>query len=194
MSFSWRQLGALFRKELRDYRFVILTMAFLPLLFVILPTIQLLTLNASASSAKLDAHIGLSLLYMLMIPAMVPSVLAAYCVVGEREQGTLEPVLITPIGREEFLVGRPWRRSSPPSSSPMRSSASSSASRRSSPSPASPRPCSRVPICSSSFCSPRCSPAGRSGPASPSPRGRPTCEPPGNSPCWPAFPHSASSR
>src|SRR6266536_1770467 len=81
-------------------------MAFFPLLFVILPTIQLLLVNASASSAKLDAHIGLSLLYMLMIPAMVPSVLAAYCVVGEREQGTLEPVLITPIRREEFLVGK----------------------------------------------------------------------------------------
>jgi len=109
MSFSWRRVGALFRKELRDYRrnrFVILTMAFLPLLFVILPTIQLLTINASASSAKLDAHIGLSLLYMLMIPAMVPSVLAAYSVVGEREQGTLEPVLITPIRREEFLVAK----------------------------------------------------------------------------------------
>lgn len=36
----------------------------------------------------------------------MPSVLAAYSVVGEREQGTLEPVLITPIRREEFLVGK----------------------------------------------------------------------------------------
>jgi len=109
MSFSRRRVGALFRKELRDYRrnrFVILTMAFLPLLFVILPTVQLLTVSASASNAKLDAHIGLSLLYMLLIPAMVPSVLAAYSVVGEREQGTLEPVLITPVRREEFLVAK----------------------------------------------------------------------------------------
>jgi ABC-type transport system involved in multi-copper enzyme maturation permease subunit len=109
MRFSWGRAGAIFRKELRDYRrnrFVILTMAFFPLLFVILPTIQLLLINASTSSAKLDAHIGLSLLYLLMIPAMVPSVLAAYAVVGEREQGTLEPVLITPIHREEFLVGK----------------------------------------------------------------------------------------
>jgi ABC-2 type transport system permease protein len=109
MSFSRRRVGALLRKELRDYRhnrFVIGTMAFLPLLYVILPTIQLLTINASASSATLDAHIGLTMLYMLMIPAMVPSVLAAYSVVGEREQGTLEPVLITPIRREEFLVAK----------------------------------------------------------------------------------------
>ncbi len=109
MSLSWRRIGAIFSKELRDYRrnrFVILTMVFFPLLFVILPTIQILLINASASSAKLDAHIGLSLLYMLMIPAMVPSVLAAYSVVGEREQGTLEPILTTPISREEFLIGK----------------------------------------------------------------------------------------
>jgi ABC-2 type transport system permease protein len=32
--------------------------------------------------------------------------LSAYSVVGEREQGTLEPVLITPIRQEEFLVGK----------------------------------------------------------------------------------------
>jgi ABC-2 type transport system permease protein len=50
--------------------------------------------------------IGVSLLYMLIIPAIVPSALAAYSVAGEREQGTLEPVLITPIRRGEFLVGK----------------------------------------------------------------------------------------
>jgi ABC-2 type transport system permease protein len=53
-----------------------------------------------------DAHIGISLLYMLILPAIIPSVLSAYSVVGEREQGTLEPVLTTPILREELLVGK----------------------------------------------------------------------------------------
>lgn len=43
---------------------------------------------------------------MLLIPAIVPSSLSAYSVVGEREQGTLEPVLITPVRPEEFLVGK----------------------------------------------------------------------------------------
>ena len=109
MSFSWARVGAILQKELRDYRrnrFVIYTMAFLPLIFVIAPTIDLLTIKASFSSAKLDTRIGLSLLYMLVIPAIVPAALAAYSVVGEREQGTLEPVLITPIRREEFLIGK----------------------------------------------------------------------------------------
>jgi ABC-type Na+ efflux pump permease subunit len=36
----------------------------------------------------------------------MPSTLAAYTVVGEREQGTLEPLLTTPIRQQEFIVGK----------------------------------------------------------------------------------------
>ena len=109
MSFSWARVGAILQKELRDYRrnrFVVYTMAFLPLIFIAAPMIQLFTIKASITSAKLDTRIGLSLLYMLIVPAIIPSVLSAYSVVGEREQGTLEPVLTTPILREEFLIGK----------------------------------------------------------------------------------------
>ncbi|HEY4452944.1 MAG TPA: ABC transporter permease subunit, partial [Pseudonocardiaceae bacterium] len=68
--------------------------------------IQLFRINVSMSSAGIDLHIGLSLLYLLAIPTFIPSALAAYSVVGEREQGTLEPVLTTPIHRQEFLIGK----------------------------------------------------------------------------------------
>ena len=88
----------------RRNRFVIGTMAMVPVLFIILPTIQLLAANATGKD--LSVRVGLSLLYMLVIPVMVPSVVSAYSVVGERKQGTLEPVLITPIRREEFLIGK----------------------------------------------------------------------------------------
>ena len=60
----------------------------------------------AVDSTNLSLHVGLSMLYMLVIPAFLPSTLSAYSVVGEREQGTLEPVLITPIRREEFLIGK----------------------------------------------------------------------------------------
>jgi ABC-type Na+ efflux pump permease subunit len=106
MSFSWTRVRAIFRKELRDYRrnrFIIYTMGVLPLIFIAVPIIELFALPASA---KLTTRAGLPLLYLLIIPAIVPSTLAAYSVVGEREQGTLEPVLTTPISREEFLVGK----------------------------------------------------------------------------------------
>ena len=109
MSFSWERVAAIVQKELRDYRrnrFVIGTMTVLPLLFIALPMIQLFFANAQADTANLNRRIGLSLLYMLVIPAFLPSTLSAYSVVGEREQGTLEPVLITPILREEFLIGK----------------------------------------------------------------------------------------
>lgn len=43
---------------------------------------------------------------MLIIPAIVPVMVAAYSVVGGRQQGTLEPVLTTPIRREELLLGK----------------------------------------------------------------------------------------
>jgi len=107
MSFSWTRVGALLRKELRDYRrnrFVIGTMAAVPVLFITLPMIQLIAANATGKD--LSVRIGLSLLYMLVIPVTMPSVVCAYSVVGEREQGTLEPVLTTPIRREEFLIAK----------------------------------------------------------------------------------------
>ena len=43
---------------------------------------------------------------MLAVPALVPATLAAYAVVAERQQGTLEPVLSTPIRPEELLLGK----------------------------------------------------------------------------------------
>lgn len=109
MRFSWTPVGAILFKELRDYRrnrFIILTMSVVPIVFVALPMVQLFTIPASIPSHTLNTRIGLSLLYMLLVPAVVPSFLAAYSVVGEREEGTLEPILITPIRTEEFLVGK----------------------------------------------------------------------------------------
>jgi ABC-type transport system involved in multi-copper enzyme maturation permease subunit len=107
--FRWRRVGAIVGKELRDYRrnrFVLVTMAIVPLAFIIAPMIQLFAANATAGTAHLNTRIGLSLIYLLVIPVSLPAVLSAYSVVGEREQGTLEPVLTTPVRRDEFLIGK----------------------------------------------------------------------------------------
>jgi ABC-type transport system involved in multi-copper enzyme maturation permease subunit len=103
---SSRRVGAIFRKELREYRrnvHIVLTMAVVPLIFIILPLVEVLALPASSSSALLQ---GDPLAILLAIPAIVPAAVAAYSVVGERQQGTLEPMLTTPIPREEFLLGK----------------------------------------------------------------------------------------
>jgi hypothetical protein len=106
MSVSRRRVRAIFRKELREYRrnrTIVTGMAILPLIFLVQPLVAVLNLGASASGGL--AHEN-ELLYLLAIPALVPATLAAYSVVGERQQGTLEPVLGTPIRREEFLLGK----------------------------------------------------------------------------------------
>jgi ABC-type transport system involved in multi-copper enzyme maturation permease subunit len=103
---SSRRMRAIFRKELREYRhngFIIWTMAIFPLIFLIQPLVVVFFLPSSASTDLSQEHL---LLYMLGIPAIVPAAVAAYAVVGERQQGTLEPVLTTPVRREEFLLGK----------------------------------------------------------------------------------------
>jgi ABC-type transport system involved in multi-copper enzyme maturation permease subunit len=106
MKVSTRRVRAIFRKELREYRrngAIVATMAILPLVFLIQPLIEVFALPASASGTLSHED---PLLYLLGIPALVPAYVAAYSVVGERQQGTLEPVLTTPVRREEFLLGK----------------------------------------------------------------------------------------
>lgn len=106
MTISRRHVRAIFRKELREYRrrrTIVTGMAILPLIFLIQPMVAVLNLSSSASSGLGHEHV---LLYMLAIPALVPATLAAYSVVGERQQATLEPVLGTPVRSQEFLLGK----------------------------------------------------------------------------------------
>jgi ABC-type Na+ efflux pump permease subunit len=103
---SATRIRAILLKELRDYRHnrsIVVAMAVLSLIFVVQPSITVFALPASASNTLLHKE---PLVYMLGIPAIVPAALAAYSVAGERQQGTLEPVLTTPIRAEEFLLGK----------------------------------------------------------------------------------------
>jgi ABC-type Na+ efflux pump permease subunit len=106
---SASRIGAVVRKELTEYRrnkFIVWTAAILPLVYLVSPTASLLAIKASASSAVLDRRVDLTLFFPLLIPVLVPAVMSAFSIVGEREQGTLEPVLTTPVSRVEFLAGK----------------------------------------------------------------------------------------
>lgn len=106
MKTSRRRIAAIFFKELREYRHngnIISAMAIFPLVFIIQPLVQVFALSAKAAVPLRHEH---SLLYMLAIPVLVPAMLASYSIVGERLQGTLEPLLSTPIRREELLAGK----------------------------------------------------------------------------------------
>ena len=106
MSMSARRIRAIFRKELREYRrhpSIVLAVAIFPLIFLIQPLIIVFIAPSASSDALGRYHV---LLYMLAIPVLTPAMLAGYTVAGERQQGTLEPVLTTPVRREEFLLGK----------------------------------------------------------------------------------------
>lgn len=80
------------------------------------------TADATAAMAKMPAHIQamtsdpkLGALFMLvlsalmllsMVPVILPSVMAAHSIVGEKLTRSLEPILVTPIRTWELLVGK----------------------------------------------------------------------------------------
>ena len=106
---SLKRVGSVVHKEVREFRrnrFVIGTMAVLPLVFLITPMITIFKTPESASASQARAAFGVISLLMLIIPVVLPPVIAAYSVVGERDQGTLEPVLTTPVRASELLLGK----------------------------------------------------------------------------------------
>jgi ABC-2 type transport system permease protein len=106
---SRQRIAAVFRKEVRDYRrnrFVIVTLAILPLVFLITPLITLFRIPDSASGTEVRGAVGTLSLLMLIVPIVIPPVISSYSVVGERIQGTLEPVLTTPVRSDELLLGK----------------------------------------------------------------------------------------
>jgi ABC-type transport system involved in multi-copper enzyme maturation permease subunit len=106
VNMSVRRIGAVVRKELRDdrrNRTILVAVAIFPLIFLIQPLVVIFLEPGLSAETLSQRHL---LLYMLAIPALTPSVLAAYSVAGERQQGSLEPMLSTPIRREEFLLGK----------------------------------------------------------------------------------------
>jgi ABC-type transport system involved in multi-copper enzyme maturation permease subunit len=106
MTLSRRRVRAVARNEWRAYRrnaSIVMAMAIIPLVFTVQPLISVFAVSTSAATRFSHHH---ELLYMLAIPALVPVMLAAYAVVGERQEGTLEPVLTTPIPRRELLLGK----------------------------------------------------------------------------------------
>ena len=103
------RVRAVFAKELREFRrnkFVVGTMVVLPLFFIVLPIGNILSLKAGTSAAAIRSVVGGAGLTFFLVPLILPTVIAGYAVVGEREGGTLEPVLTTPVSGGELLMGK----------------------------------------------------------------------------------------
>jgi ABC-2 type transport system permease protein len=104
-----QRVRSVIRKEVREFRrnrFVVSTMAVMPLVFLITPMLTLFRVPDSASGTEVERAVGVMSLLLLIVPLVIPPVISAYSVVGERVQGTLEPVLTTPVRRDELLLGK----------------------------------------------------------------------------------------
>jgi ABC-type Na+ efflux pump permease subunit len=97
------------RKEFREYRrnrFILVTMAGMPVVLLLILIAETFALPKGVSEDALRRPIGSALLFLQLIPVMLPTTIAAYAVIGEREQMTLEPVLTTPVTNRELLAGK----------------------------------------------------------------------------------------
>ncbi|CAJ35210.1 putative ABC-type transport system, permease component [Methanocella arvoryzae MRE50] len=114
-------------EELRKNRYILSTMASFPLIFSIaIPLIYLLTIpmNLTKSDvAMLFGHVpdfeALSprqivvyflvqsnLPFYLLMPGLMPTLISSYSMVGEKKNGTLEPLLATPVSSQDILFGK----------------------------------------------------------------------------------------
>ncbi len=107
--------------EIVQQRILLFSIILPPLLFAVLPlfVLQLGGNGSRASSLKVPSLQGLTLheytqglvgtefsnLYILL-SMIVPSIIAAYSIIGEKNNRTLEPVLATPVRRWQLLAGK----------------------------------------------------------------------------------------
>lgn len=117
--------------EVFKHRFVLFSVAFMPLLFTIIPLVILYTMGDTGGTGELSAAmdeipagfapncgqlvgaecaqfyiLSQFVLLFLIMPVIIPVTIASYSIVGEKTTRTLEPVLATPITTIELLAGK----------------------------------------------------------------------------------------
>jgi ABC-2 type transport system permease protein len=100
---------ALARKELRElrrHRMIVITAAVLPLAFLVLPILNLLLYDPGRAIGGPDFAVGQAMFCFFLTPVIMPATMAAYGIIGERDQGTLEPLLTLPLTDRQLLAGK----------------------------------------------------------------------------------------
>lgn len=128
------KIRAIIRKEWSEVfknRFVVFAVAFMPLLFTIIPLVILYQMQGSGEASEIAGSLNavpneyaaicgelagqdcaqyfiLSqfLMLFLIMPIIIPVTIASYSIVGEKTTRTLEPVLATPVSTVELLAGK----------------------------------------------------------------------------------------
>ncbi len=119
-----RKVFVILRKEFREIlqqRILLFSILLPPLLFVVLPLLylQLGGNGSKVSSLHVPSLQGLTLHEVtqgligtifsnifILLSMIVPSTIAAYSIIGEKNSHTLEPLLATPVRRWQLLAGK----------------------------------------------------------------------------------------
>ncbi|GMV86071.1 MAG: hypothetical protein AMXMBFR80_19260 [Dehalococcoidia bacterium] len=100
---------ALVRKEWREFRhhrMILMTATILPVAFLVLPILNLVFFDLDRAPGGVNLAVGQAMFCFFLTPVIVPATMAAYGVVGERDQGTLEPLLTLPMTDRQFVAGK----------------------------------------------------------------------------------------
>ncbi|HLE53150.1 MAG TPA: ABC transporter permease subunit [Anaerolineales bacterium] len=115
--------------EVFKNRFVLFTVAFLPLIMTAIPIAILVTLRGEAGlesvSSEMPAQftafcpadlsggecfqvylVSQFMIMFMIVPLAIPATISSYSIVGEKTTHSLEPLLATPITTAELLVGK----------------------------------------------------------------------------------------
>lgn len=95
-------------------KYVLYSLIAMPIVLgVVLPVIFIFSLSAGASQLPREELIqaanqvaNLGSMYFVLIPAILPSIIASYSFVGEKIEKSLEPLLATPTTDGELLLGK----------------------------------------------------------------------------------------
>ncbi|HEY8326678.1 MAG TPA: ABC transporter permease subunit [Ktedonobacterales bacterium] len=119
-----RKVMVILRKEFLDMlqqRTLMFTILLPPLLFALLPLfyLQIGGTGSRAGALKVPSLQGLTLHeytqgligttfsnFFILLSMIVPSTIAAYSIIGEKSNHTLEPLLATPVRRWQLLTGK----------------------------------------------------------------------------------------
>ena len=97
-------------------KYVLYSLIAMPIIMgVVLPIIFIFALNAEIASpqvthamalAAANQIVSIATMYFVLIPAILPSIIASYSFVGEKIEKSLEPLLATPTTDGELLLGK----------------------------------------------------------------------------------------
>jgi ABC-type Na+ efflux pump permease subunit len=95
-------------------KYVLYSLIAMPVIIgVVLPVIYIFALNAESAQlthpqllAAANQVVNVATMYFVLIPAILPSIIASYSFVGEKIEKSLEPLLATPTTDGELLLGK----------------------------------------------------------------------------------------